>query len=86
MIIFTLALLTFLTTIALAATIKAIAEKDLVKAVVFSALQSVAYAIIYGVLMAPDILYAYIAVGIGIYPVIVLYAIAKTYRFEGGRK
>jgi len=79
---YSILLLTYLFTIAIVFTYKAVSEKDLVKAVVYSAAQSIAYAIAYGVLMAPDILFAYLAVGVGIYPIIILYAISKTRRFE----
>ncbi len=82
MIIYPLLLTAYLFTIALVFTILAIKEKDLIKAVIYSAVQSVAYAIAFGVLLAPDILLVYLAVGLGIYPVIILYAISRTRRFE----
>jgi len=77
-----LILLMYLFTAAIVFTYKAITEKDLVKAIIFSASQSVAYGIAYAVLLAPDIMLAYIAVGIGIYSVIMLYVVSKTERFE----
>jgi len=77
-----LILLMYLFTAAIVFTYKAITEKDLVKAIIFSASQSVAYSIAYAVLLAPDIMLAYIAVGIGIYSVIMLYVVSKTERFE----
>jgi len=77
-----LILLMYLFTVAIVFTYKAITEKDLVKAIIFSASQSVAYGIAYAVLLAPDIMLAYIAVGIGIYSVILLYVVSKTERFE----
>ncbi len=77
-----LILLMYLFTAAIIFTYKAITEKDLVKAIIFSASQSVAYGIAYAVLLAPDIMLAYIAVGIGIYSVILLYVVSKTERFE----
>ncbi|HDI02017.1 MAG TPA: DUF4040 domain-containing protein [Ignisphaera sp.] len=82
-ILLSLALLAYLFTIAIVFTYKAIAARDLVKAIIFSAGQSIAFAIAYAILMAPDILYAYLAVGLGIYPILILYAISKTKRFEG---
>lgn len=82
MIIYSLLLTAYLFTMALIFTVLAIKERDLVKAVIYSAVQSIAYAIIFGVLLAPDLLLAYLAVGLGIYPIIVLYAIARTKRFE----
>jgi len=79
---FTLCVVLYLCVTALIASILAIRSRDLVKAVAFSAMQSVAYAIIYALLLAPDILLVYVAVGVGIYPVLMLYAISKTRRFE----
>lgn len=77
-----LILLMYLFTTAMIFTYKAIVEKDLIKAVIFSAGQSVAYGIAYAVLSAPDIMLAYIAIGVGIYSVLILYVISKTKRFE----
>lgn len=82
MTIYPLLLTAYLFTMAMVFTVLAIREKDLVKAVVYSAVQSIAYAIAFGVLLAPDILLVYVAVGLGIYPVIILYAISRTRRFE----
>ncbi len=79
---FALGIVLYLCITALVASILAIRARDLVKAVAFSAMQSVAYAIIYALLLAPDILFVYVAVGVGIYPVLMLYAISKTKRFE----
>jgi len=56
----------------------AVIEKNLVQAVVFSAVQSTMYALIYFLLMAPDIVLVYLPVGVGIYPAIVLLLIKKT--------
>ncbi len=56
----------------------AVVEKNLVQAVVFSAVQSTMYALIYFLLMAPDIVLVYLPVGVGIYPAIVLLLIKKT--------
>lgn len=82
MITYPLLLTAYLLTTAMVFTILAIREKDLVKAIVYSAAQSTAFAIAFGVLLAPDILLVYVAVGLGIYPVIILYAISRTRRFE----
>jgi len=60
----------------------AIRSRDLIKATVFSAGQSAAFALGFFMLMAPDIVLAYVAVAIGIYTVILLYVISKTERFE----
>ncbi len=56
----------------------AVVERNLVQAVVFSAVQSTMYALIYFLLMAPDIVLVYLPVGVGIYPAIVLLLIKKT--------
>ncbi len=79
-----LLLLAYLFTVAAVLTYKAIVSKDLLKAILYSAGQSVAFAIALTVLMAPDVLYAYLAVSVGIYPIILLYAVRRTERFERG--
>jgi uncharacterized MnhB-related membrane protein len=56
--------------------------KDLMYAVVFSSVQSVAYALIYFLLLAPDIVLVYVAVSVGIYPLIVILLIKKVGRYE----
>ncbi len=65
------------------ATYLAIMERDLVKAVVYSAIQSTIYAFIYYMLMAPDIVLVYIPVAVGLYPAVMLILIRKT---EGREK
>ncbi|RLG85229.1 MAG: sodium:proton antiporter [Thermoprotei archaeon] len=65
------------------ATYLAVTERDLVKAVVFSAIQSTAYAFMYYLLMAPDIVLVYVPVAVGLYPAVILFLIKKTERFEG---
>ncbi len=77
-----LLIIAYLATIAVVFTYKAIVEKDLIKAIVYSAGQSVAYAIAYATLLAPDIMLAYIAIGVGVYSIILLYVVLKTSRFE----
>lgn len=66
------------------ATYLAVSDRDLLKALIFSALQSTAYAIIFLVLMAPDIVLVYVPVAVGIYPAVVLALIRRVGRFEGG--
>jgi len=68
--------------VSLVATYLAIVERDLLKAVVLSAVQSTAYAFIYYALAAPDIVLVYIPVAVGLYPLILLILIKKTERFE----
>jgi len=75
-------LLAFSLTMALIATYLVIKSRDLIKAVVFSAIQSIAYSLAYYLLAAPDIVLAYLAVGVGIYSILLLYAISKTERYE----
>ena len=64
----------------------AIKSKDLVKASVFSAGQSAAFALAFFLLMAPDIVLAYVAVAVGIYTAVLLYVISKTERYEEGEQ
>ncbi len=60
----------------------AIVERDMLKAVLFSAIQSTLYAFLYYLLMAPDIVLTYIPVSVGLYPAVILFLIKKTERFE----
>jgi len=64
------------------ATVLAVLAKDLLKAIVFSALQSVAYTLMYFLLMAPDIVLVYAAVAVGIYPLTLVLLIKKVGRYE----
>lgn len=70
--------------ISIVAVYLAVVEKDLVKAVIYSALQSSLYALIFYLIMAPDIFLTYIPVSVGLYTALVLILIKKTERFEGG--
>jgi len=78
-----LGILGFLGLVSVIATFLAIMERDLLRAVLFSAIQSTVYAFIYYLLMAPDIVLVYIRVAVGLYPAIVLFLIKKTERYEG---
>jgi hypothetical protein len=60
----------------------AIQEKDLVKAVIYSAIQSSFYALLYYFLMAPDIVLVYLPVAVGLIPGVLLILISKTERWE----
>ncbi|MEZ0394709.1 MAG: hydrogenase subunit MbhD domain-containing protein [Desulfurococcaceae archaeon] len=60
----------------------AVRERDLVKAVIYSALQSGLYAIMYYLLMAPDIVLVYLPVAVGLVPGVIIVLISKTERFE----
>ncbi|MEM1683241.1 MAG: hydrogenase subunit MbhD domain-containing protein [Ignisphaera sp.] len=64
----------------------AIIERDLVKAVVYSALQSTFYALLFYLIMAPDIFLTYVPVSVGLYTALILVLIKKTERFEGEEK
>lgn len=59
-------------------------ERDLVKAVVYSAIQSGLYAIAYFLLMAPDVLLVYLPVAFGLMPAVLLSLIRKTEKEERG--
>ncbi|RLG90823.1 MAG: sodium:proton antiporter [Thermoprotei archaeon] len=82
MIEFPLLLIAYFSTLGLVFTYFALKDKDLIKAIIFSTIQSISYALIYGTLLAPDILLVYLAVGFGIYPILLLYAVSKTRRYE----
>ncbi len=60
----------------------AVREKDLVKAVIYSALQSGLYTTLYFLLLAPDIGLVYIPVAVGLIPGVLLILISKTERWE----
>jgi len=63
-------------------TYMAITEKDLLKAIAYSAGQSVSYTLIFYLLMAPDIVLTYIAVTVGIYSALLVFIVSKTTRYE----
>ncbi|MCY0868167.1 MAG: DUF4040 domain-containing protein [Desulfurococcus sp.] len=64
------------------ATYFAITERDLVKATIFSAAQSGFYALIFYILMAPDIVLVYLPVSVGLIPGVLLLLISRTERWE----
>ncbi|RLG84772.1 MAG: sodium:proton antiporter [Thermoprotei archaeon] len=68
----------FLGLISVIATYLAVTEKNLVRAVIYSAIQSTIYAFLYFLLMAPDIVLVYVPVAVGLYPAIILFLIRKT--------
>lgn len=68
--------------IALVATYYAIEEKDMIKAVIYSAVQSTMFALLYYLFVAPDIVLVYIPVAVGLYPLLVIMLIKKTERYE----
>jgi uncharacterized MnhB-related membrane protein len=77
LIVFTVALL-----LSLVFVYYAITEKDLLKAAVFSAGQSVCYAILLHTMAAPDIAMTYLAVSVGLYSALLVFVISKTERYE----
>jgi uncharacterized MnhB-related membrane protein len=72
--------------ISVVATYLAIVEKDLVKAVIYSAIQSTMYALLYYLLMAPDTALVYLPVAVGLIPGVLLVLIGKTERWEKDAK
>jgi uncharacterized MnhB-related membrane protein len=79
----TLLLLALFSTVGLVFTYLAVTERDLVRAVVYSAVQSSAYAALLYLLRAPDIVLVYIPVSVGLYPAALLFLIGKTERVDG---
>ena len=74
--------LAVMSTIALIFTYLAVIQKDLVKAIIYSAGESGAYLMVFYLLMGPDLALAYVAIGIGIYPAVVFFLVKKTERYE----
>jgi len=68
--------------VALIATYLAIVEKDLLKAVLYSAIQSTLFAFLYYLFMAPDIVLVYIPVAVGLYSLLLILLVKKTERYE----
>ncbi len=68
--------------VALIATYYAIEERDLLKAVVYSAVQSTMFALLYYLFVAPDIVLVYVPVAVGLYPLLIIMLIKKTERYE----
>jgi uncharacterized MnhB-related membrane protein len=79
----TLLLLALFSTVGLVFTYLAVTERDLLRAVVYSAVQSSAYAVLFYLLRAPDIVLVYIPVSVGLYPAALLFLIGKTERVDG---
>lgn len=59
-------------------------ERDLMKAVIYSAIQSIMYVLLYYLLMAPAVCLVYIPIALGLQPAILFFLIKKTERFERG--
>ena len=75
-------LLALFMTYALILTYKTLVARDLVKAVIYSAGQAIAYTLALTLLAAPDLVLAYVAVGVGMYTALFLFIICKTERYE----
>jgi len=60
----------------------AMIERDLVKAVIYSAIQSTLYSLLFYLLMAPDIVLVYLPVSVGLIPGVFLLLISRTERRE----
>ena len=69
-------------TLALIATIYAYYEKDVLRSIILAGIESVFYALLLALLLAPDLLIAYIAIGLGLNSVILIYALMKGERYE----
>jgi energy-converting hydrogenase B subunit D len=82
--VFVLGLAALASFISVIAVYMAVFEKDLVKAMIYTTIQSIAYAFLFYILMAPDIALVYIPVAIGLYPALVLVLISRTEREERG--
>lgn len=74
--------LAVMSTVALVFTYLAIIQKDLIKAIIYSAVESGAYLLVFYLLMGPDLALAYVAIGIGIYPAVAFFLVKKTERYE----
>jgi len=81
-VILTILLLVFSSLLSLVFVYLAVTEKNLLKAIGFSAGQSIAYSIILHVFAATDIVLTYIAVSVGIYSAVLVYVISKTEKYE----
>ncbi|WP_440059081.1 Na(+)/H(+) antiporter subunit B [Thermogladius sp. 4427co] len=77
-----LLLAAFSSTMALIAALKIVFEKDVLKAIVISGVESLFYSILLAVFLAPDLLIAYIAVGLGLNSAILIYALRGGERYE----
>ena len=69
-------------TLALASAVLIVHEKDLLKAIVLAGVESVFFAIALAVFLAPDLLIAYIAIGLGLNSLLFIYALRMGERYE----
>ncbi len=75
-------LLALFITYALILTYKTLMARDLVKAIIYSAGQAVAYTLALVIMAAPDLVLAYVAVGVGMYTALFLFVVSRTERYE----
>jgi energy-converting hydrogenase B subunit D len=59
-------------------------EKDVARSVVLAGVESVFYALVLAVFLAPDLLIAYVAIGLGLNTAILLYVLSRGERYEEG--
>lgn len=69
-------------TLAFIATLAVLRERDVLKAIVYSSIESVFYAVALSYFLAPDLLIAYIAIGLGVNSVLFIYVLSKGERYE----
>jgi len=69
-------------TLALIATIIAVYSRDVAKTIIIAGIESVFYAVVLSIFLAPDLLIAYIAVGLGSNTAILFYVLSKGERYE----
>lgn len=72
--------------LAAVATLATVFERDVLKAVVKSSLQSLALAMTLVVLQAPELVLVYLPIGVGAYTVIFVTALGRMPRYEGRRE
>lgn len=82
----TVVFLSILGTIGLIFTYLAVTEKNFVKAIIYSAFQSMAFAVMLYLLRAPDIVLVYVPVSVGLYPAALFFLVSKTETEEDGFK
>ena len=75
-------LLALFMTYAVILTYKTLVEKDLIKAIIYSAGQAIAYTLALVLLAAPDLVLAYVAVGVGMYTALFLFIVSRTEKEE----
>lgn len=77
-----LAMLSLVLTLGFIFAYLAIHERDLLKAIAYSAGQAAMYVIAFYLLLVPDIVLAYAAIGVGVYSAVMIIAVKKTERYE----